>query len=439
MRKKWSQKQYYKLTLVVLSIIYLLVVFGFAILSYNTVSSDAKKALGNKAMVLAVDIAEHLDLDGQEYERLLSLDFDQLLKDPVNIEFEQKARAVMKYADIKYIYLEAPVLDRPAKYQVEEGEEGIYGMPPGTPLNVVFLLDAVIDEKNRWDDTDGHWYKDKSRYTVFDRKFQEAYESRHPTSYINHDEWGTYITGYAPYYDNDDVYRGLIGVDLFLDAYMIYLRNNVLMIVGFVLTLIAIGIFALCLSIRMKKVQDLAQEKSILSDIDGLTNVFNRRHFLELMQQKWEQGEREHKPLALLIIDVDSFKDYNDSYGHMAGDKVLCMIAKVLKSNVRQDNDLVGRYGGDEFVVLLHNCDLSTAKNIAENLMEKIQDLQVEHQCSSDCPYQTVTIGLAAMIPAPDTNIGVLFSRADNALYYGKEQGKNRVQAWDESIPDRAP
>ena len=81
MRKKWSQKQYYKLTLVVLSIIYLLVVFGFAILSYNTVSSDAKKALGNKAMVLAVDIAEHLDLDGQEYERLLSLDFDQLLKD----------------------------------------------------------------------------------------------------------------------------------------------------------------------------------------------------------------------------------------------------------------------------------------------------------------------------------------------------------------------
>jgi hypothetical protein len=102
LKKKWNQKQYYKLTLVVLSIIYLLVVFGFAILSYNTVSSDAKKALGNKAMVLAVDIAEHLDLDGQEYERLLSLDFDQLLKDPVNIEFEQKARAVMKYADIKY-------------------------------------------------------------------------------------------------------------------------------------------------------------------------------------------------------------------------------------------------------------------------------------------------------------------------------------------------
>jgi len=193
LKKKWNQKQYYKLTLVVLSIIYLLVVFGFAILSYNTVSSDAKKALGNKAMVLAVDIAEHLDLDGQEYERLLSLDFDQLLKDPVNIEFEQKARAVMKYADIKYIYLEAPVLDRPAKYRVEEGEEDIYGMPPGTPLNVVFLLDAVIDEKNRWDDTDGQWYKDKSRYTVFDRKFQEAYESRHPTSYINHDEWGTYI------------------------------------------------------------------------------------------------------------------------------------------------------------------------------------------------------------------------------------------------------
>ncbi len=439
MKKKWNQNQYYKPTLIVLSIIYLLVVLGFAVWSYNTVSSGAQAALGNKAMVLAVDIAEHLELDGPEYERLLSLDFDQLLKYPVNIEFEQKAREVMKYTDIKYIYLEAPVLDRPAKYKVEIGEENFYGMPQGTPLNIVFLLDAVINEKTRWDDTDGQWYTDKSRYTVLDRQFIEAYELRQPTSYINDDEWGTYITGYAPYYDNDGVYRGLIGVDLFLDAYLIYLHNNVLMIAGFVLTLIVIGIFALCLSIRVKKAQDLAQEKSILSDIDGLTEVFNRRHFLELMQQKWEQGERDQKPLALLIIDVDYFKDYNDRYGHLAGDKVLRLIAKVLISNVRQAYDLVGRYGGDEFMVLLHNSDLKTAKTIAENLIEKINDLQVEHQSSSDYPYQTVTIGLAAIIPTPDTSMEVLFNRADNALYYGKEQGKNRVQAWDESIPDRAP
>ncbi|KUG05322.1 phytochrome-like protein [hydrocarbon metagenome] len=106
-----NEKKYYKILLSVLSILYLTVVLGFATISYRIVSSDTQRELGSKAMILAIDIAERLEMDSSEFDRLLSLEFNQLLKDPNNVEFEQKARAVMKYTDIKYIYLEAPVND----------------------------------------------------------------------------------------------------------------------------------------------------------------------------------------------------------------------------------------------------------------------------------------------------------------------------------------
>ena len=439
MSEKWKRDQQHKLLLVVLSCIYIFVVLGFAALSCRIVSSDTKRELGNKAMILAIDIAERLEMNSGEYERLLSLDFNQLLEDPANQDFEKKARAVMKYTDIKYIYLEAPLTNKQLKYQVEADEVSIYGKPQGTPLKVVYVLDAVINDQTRWDDTDGQWYTDKDRYTTMSDKFEAAYKSRHPTSFLNVDEWGTYITGYAPYFDDEGNYRGLIGVDLFLDAYVVYLQKNLLIIAGFVITLLAIGFFTLFLTIRIKKVEDLVEEKSMLSDIDGLTLLLNRRHFLELMENRWKQSQRDKKPIALLIIDVDYFKEYNDNYGHLAGDEVLRRIARVLKGNVRQSYDFVGRYGGDEFVVLLNNTDSKTAQRVAECLAEKIDLLQIEHQYSPIHNRETVTIGVASMVASPELSLEELFRRADNALYYGKDLGKNQIQVWDESMPDKSP
>ncbi|KUG05321.1 hypothetical protein ASZ90_017262 [hydrocarbon metagenome] len=113
-------------------------------------------------------------------------------------------------------------------------------------------------------------------------------------------------------------------------------------------------------------------------------------------------------------------------------------IAQVLKENVREKYDQVGRYGGDEFVVLLNNTDITTANKKAECLAEKINSLQMEHRYSPISSYETVTIGLAAMIPEDDTALEELFKRADSALYLGKEQGKNQVQVWNDSIPDKS-
>lgn len=437
--KHLNKKKHQCLIVVILSIIYLIVVIGFAATSYRIISSDAQKELGSKAMILAIDIAERLEMDSEEYERLLLLDFNQLLKDPANLDFEKNARAVMKYADIKYIYLEAPVAEENIKYFVETDESSIYKLPAGTPLNVVYLLDAVINDQSRWDDTDGQWYTDQDRYTVATEEFTQAYQSRQPTSYQNSDEWGTYITGFAPHYDLNGNYRGLIGVDLFLDTYLGYLRKNLLIMGVFVITLIAIGAFSLYLTIRVKRVENLVQEKSMLSDIDGLTYLINRRHFLELMQDRWSKGQQDKKPLALLIIDVDYFKKYNDNYGHLAGDEVLHRIAQMLEQNVRQDYDLVGRYGGDEFLILLNNTDTINAHLVADNLIKKINYIGIEHQYSSICTHVTVTIGLATIVlPGPDSTFEELFQRADSALYYGKEHGGNQVQTWNDSIPDKS-
>lgn len=436
--KNLDIEKHYRVILFVLSIIYLIVVLGFAGISYRIVSSDTQEQLGSKAMILAIDIAERLQIDSSEQDRLLSLDFNQLLKDPANIDFEQKARMVMKYAhDIKYIYLEAPLTGEQVKYKVEAEESNIYQVPAGTPLNVVYLLDAVIDDQTRLEDTEGQGYTDKDRYTVMNDQYRQAYESRQPTSYLNADEWGIYITGFAPYYDNNGNYIGLIGVDLFLDTYLAYLEKNVLIIGGFAITLIFIGLFALYLTIRVRKVENLVLEKSLLSDTDGLTSLLNRRHFLEIMEDRWGQCKQDKKSIALLIIDVDHFKEYNDNYGHLAGDEVLRRIAKVLKDHVRDDYDYVGRYGGDEFFVMLNNTDIEMAQVVAECLLEKINGLKIEHKFSPVGDYGSVTIGLAAMVPEPDSELEELFQRADNALYFSKEQGKNQVQAWNDSIPNK--
>ncbi len=436
--KRRDEKKYYMMLICILSIIYLTVVLGFATLSYRIISLDTQKELGKQAMVLAIDIAERLEMDSSEYERLLSLEFDELLKDPANIDFEKKARGVMKYTDIKYIYLQAQLDDTQVKYRVEPDETGIYSVTAGTPLNVVYLLDAVVNDKSRLGEDGGKAYSDKNRYTVLTEKDQAVFESQFPTSFISSDEWGTYITGFAPYYDNDGNFVGLIGVDLFLDKYLAHLRKNLLIISGFVITLLAIGVFAIYLTVRVKRIEDLVQEKTILSDIDGLTSVMNRRHFLELMEDRWSRCKQEKKPIALLIVDVDYFKEYNDNYGHLAGDEVLRRIAQVLKQNVRQNYDYVGRYGGDEFVVLLNNTDLSTGQAVADCLAEKINELQIEHRYSPISSHETVTVGLAAMVPEAETALEELFKRADSALYFGKEQGKNQVQAWNDSIPDKS-
>ena len=142
-----------------------------------------------------------------------------------------------------------------------------------------------------------------------------------------------------------------------------------------------------------KKLIEANNKLEILARIDGLTEVFNLRHFDEMLNQEWGRLKREKGGLSLILCDVDNFKSYNDTYGHLEGDQCLRDIANAIKSTIQRPSDMVARYGGDEFVLLLPNTTLDGAQHLAEEIRERICQLKIRHEKSPVADDVTVTIG----------------------------------------------
>ena len=168
------------------------------------------------------------------------------------------------------------------------------------------------------------------------------------------------------------------------------------------------------------------QELQKLVNIDGLTQIANRRCFDQSLEQEWERLYREQQPLSLLLFDVDYFKLYNDSYGHQMGDDCLIKMALAVQQVVSRPTDLVARYGGEEFVVILPNTDLTGAMAIAQWVHAAIKDLAIPHQASKISDTVTISLGITSQIPASELSAATLIEQADQALYRAKQQGRNQ-------------
>lgn len=160
---------------------------------------------------------------------------------------------------------------------------------------------------------------------------------------------------------------------------------------------------------------------------DALTQVSNRRQFEEVLQKEWQRLRRSKQPLSLLICDVDEFKRYNDAYGHQAGDHCLRQVAQTIKSVTKRPSDLVSRYGGEEFTVLLPNTPLAGAWEVAQLLLHSLVAKQLPHQASRVSPFVTISIGVHCLIPSAELSPKILIQQADEALYEAKKQGRNRA------------
>ena len=163
-----------------------------------------------------------------------------------------------------------------------------------------------------------------------------------------------------------------------------------------------------------------------LAATDALTGIANRRVFDLVSEREWRHAAREDKPIAILLLDVDHFKKFNDFYGHQAGDQCLRDIASALLSTLRRGGDLVARYGGEEFVVVLPDSDLDGAAKVGEAIVCAIKALAIPHD-ASDFGHVTVSIGAASMVPKPNSMVSLLTEKADAALYVAKRSGRNQV------------
>lgn len=178
---------------------------------------------------------------------------------------------------------------------------------------------------------------------------------------------------------------------------------------------------------RAAELQKANRELKRLVTLDGLTRIPNRRRFDEYLEQEWLRLQDTRSPLSLILGDVDYFKNYNDHYGHQAGDDCLRAIAEAVNRSAKRPHDLAARYGGEEFALILPNTDVQGALHLAAMLRAEVKRLKIEHPASSVNEYVTVSLGVATAIPTAFSSPEILIAMADKALYEAKKRGRDRI------------
>jgi diguanylate cyclase (GGDEF)-like protein len=212
--------------------------------------------------------------------------------------------------------------------------------------------------------------------------------------------------------------------------------------IGFASITIAVALYglraALLQSKYLRSQQDLASSSRALVDAidrlqdisirDGLTGIYNRRHFDEVLLAEWKRSIRTDKPLSLLLIDVDHFKKLNDRYGHPEGDECLKKIAEQLTKILRRSSDTLARYGGEEFAAILPQTTKESAQLIADAMRMSVEDLKIKNEGSKVARVVTVSIGVCSEKAILSRPAEELVNAADAALYRAKKRGRNRIQ-----------
>jgi len=183
-----------------------------------------------------------------------------------------------------------------------------------------------------------------------------------------------------------------------------------------------------------KSQQRLAEINKILQKLsaqDGLTGIANRRQFDRLLDKEWKRAIRHSSSLSLIMIDIDFFKLFNDTYGHQGGDDCLRQVAAILENSVLRETDMAARYGGEEFVILLPETGVQGALSVAETMRARVEARKIPHEQSKVAAHLTISVGVATAVPERDSEPAALLAAADQALYEAKNQGRNQVRCAD--------
>jgi len=182
-----------------------------------------------------------------------------------------------------------------------------------------------------------------------------------------------------------------------------------------------------------RKAAEIALERANLeldklANLDGLTQIANRRRFETILRKEWKRLSREQLPLTIIIGDIDYFKQFNDLYGHQEGDNCLITIAQTMEHALHRSADIVARMGGEEFIILLPNTNEEGGQHIAEDIRRRITLLRIPHKGSQCSPYVTMSFGVSSNVPSPERLPEDLIAIADKALYLAKQNGRNKVE-----------
>lgn len=202
-----------------------------------------------------------------------------------------------------------------------------------------------------------------------------------------------------------------------------------------------IGNLAAAFNLLLEKIErqtvelhEVNSNLNVLARIDGLTGLYNRRTFDEMMKSEWQRLQRAGKPLSLILCDIDYFKKFNDYYGHQKGDEALKAVASILKGTINRSTDGAFRYGGEEFCIILPDTDNVGAAEVAERIRVYVELLAIPHNPSLDTKVVTISLGISSSVPSEEGSLNELISEADEALYEAKRAGRNCAVLFEESL-----
>lgn len=181
---------------------------------------------------------------------------------------------------------------------------------------------------------------------------------------------------------------------------------------------------------RVRLHLQLARQRRMLEQlahIDPLTGIANRRKYAQVLDLYWRSAVRQQSPLSIVMLDIDHFKEYNDHYGHAAGDKILHQVATGLKDSLKRPNDFIARYGGEEFVILLPESTEEGSRRLIEHCIQQVADMRIPHNYSPVSDILTLSAGGVSCMPTQEQQLESAIKPADDMLYQAKQQGKNRL------------
>jgi diguanylate cyclase (GGDEF)-like protein len=399
---------------------------GFSIIIINYASkwmTDKNySAIASKAKDIAILTAKNFNLTDAEVEELKIPTFQDLSSHPANIRLVDMFSDKHGHEDIQFVYIMVDLDSENIKYHVTEEYEEYFGAPVGTPLHVMYLVDTVVGKTAEEIVIDDETYFDDiRRYSYFRESDRIAFQNKIPTHALTNGEYGFLINGMAPMYTEEGTFVGMLGVDIFIDEYE---RNakyiRLLLLIVFLLPSVTLSaVYILLYVFNLKKAIDTAQ-------MDPLTSVKNRRFMEKHFRQVIAEHHKKQLPLSVIMIDIDFFKKYNDNYGHQQGDRVLIDITKAITSILREKTDVLCRYGGEEFVVILTGAKPHIAERVADRIKTTVNNLAIKHEYSDIASYVTVSQGVYSAVPSSTDSEKTFIEQADKGLYKAKNSGRNK-------------
>ena len=403
------------------------VVFSVIITNYatNVMSEREYTLFADKARELAVLVSRNYRISDSEVDEIKQLKFKDILQHPANIRLAEVFGHDYNYGDIKYAYVLVKLEQTEIKYFVTDENKDFFRAETGTPLNLLWLVDLVFNRTPEELSADYEtYYDDIKRYYFFQSDSEKVYRDRIPANFLTDDEYGKVISGLAPLYSTEGTFVGMLGIDLYIEQYEDAVKR-----IKFILSSVfAIPTVLLTITYFILYIRNRKQIYS-KAYTDSLTSIKNRRFIDERFPLIVKEHYEKKLPLAVIMIDVDYFKMYNDHYGHQQGDEALKNISKAIQSVLRERTDFLCRYGGEEILVILTNTNLSGAEMVANRINKSVDTLAMKHEHSVCSAIVTVSQGIFSAVPKSANYAKNFIKYADQGLYEAKNGGRHQFIA----------